>query len=74
MEGQGSDCYPFKVPSWLLPGGTEGEKTANLRKAGDLNHTALEYTAPQLPTNSDEMSESSEFMKVYISVQEINGK
>jgi hypothetical protein len=68
MDGHGSDCYPFKAPSWLLPGETEGEKTANLRKAGDLNHTALEYTARQMPTNSDEISESSKLLKVCICV------
>jgi len=28
--------------------GQRGEKKANLRKAGDLNHTPLEYTARQL--------------------------
>ena len=35
--------------------GLTGKKTANPRKAGDLNHTPPEYTARQLPSNRDEI-------------------
>ena len=48
--------------------GQRGEKTANLRNAGDLNHTPPEYTARQLPSNRDEISESRKYLKVYICV------
>jgi len=41
-----------------LEGQREKKKTPNLRKVGDLKNTPPEYTARQLPTNRDEISES----------------
>ena len=48
--------------------GRSGEKTANLRKAGDLNHTPPEHTARHLPSNRDEISGSRKYLEVYIRV------